>query len=73
MEMETVCLIHFKKHTGLLWRSTFFSVYFLCMSMCLVYICVPCAGRILQRPEEALDPLELELQMVVSCRVGTGN
>ena len=27
----------------------------------------------LQKPERALGPLELELQMVVSCHVGTGN
>lgn len=31
-----------------------------------------CAGYP-QRPERALDPLELEIQVAMSCHVGTGN
>lgn len=33
----------------------------------------PVGGWCLQKPREELDPLDLELLMVVSCCVGTGN
>lgn len=33
----------------------------------------PVGGWCLQKPREELDPLNLELLMVVSCCVGTGN
>ena len=43
---------------------------FVCIYVCIPHVCVePACG--VQRGE--LDPLELELQMVVSCHVGAGN
>lgn len=44
---------------------------FACMHVHVPLVCHPWS---LQRPEEeGIRPLELELQMVVSCHVGAGN
>lgn len=42
--------------------------YFACKCVCAL-VC----AQSFWRPEEDVDPVELELQMVVSCCVGTGN
>jgi hypothetical protein len=41
-----------------------------CLHACL---CIICTGEALRGQKKALDLLELELKMVVSCPVGTGN
>lgn len=38
-----------------------------------LYISVPCACNSYSSQERASDPLELELQMLVSCYMGAGN
>lgn len=39
-----------------------------------LYVCVPYLYQYLQRPEDGIrDPLKLELRMVRSPHVGTGN
>lgn len=38
-----------------------------CMSVLCSHVCIPCGGH-----RRALDTLELELQMVVSCHVCAG-
>lgn len=53
-----------------IWSSTLtFLNYFLCLWMFCLHVCVPGAykGR-----KWALDPLELELEMVVGSYVGPG-
>lgn len=59
-----------------------FWILFICLFICLLLgtrVCVwvqifaQQACRNLKRSEEAVDPLELELQIVVSHHVGTGN
>jgi hypothetical protein len=44
------------------------TLYVLHVCISMHYVCCCC----LQRPEGASDPLELELQMVVSCHMGPG-
>jgi hypothetical protein len=39
-----------------------------CMSVLCSHVCIPCGGH-----RGALDPLELELQMIISCHVSAGN
>lgn len=47
-----------------------FGVYgFFCLHICLCTLCV----QVPQRPEVVTDPLELELQTIVSLRVDAGN
>ena len=46
-----------------------FLCYVLCVGVSGHYLCAWC----LQRVEEGVDPLELELQTATSCYVGTGN
>lgn len=38
-----------------------------------MYVCVQCAYSVCRGQKRLLDPLELELQMVVSCHVGVGS
>ena len=48
---------------------------FVCMHICVPHVCL-CATHMagsLGGQKRALDPLELELQMVVSSQVGAGN
>jgi hypothetical protein len=49
-------------------KNTYF--YFICMSVLFscMYVCVP---HVCLLPTE--DPLELDLQIAVSCHAGTGN
>lgn len=50
-------------------KSILFFVYgsFVCIYVCVTHVW--CPGR----PEEVLDPLDLELETVVSCHVGAGS
>lgn len=41
---------------------------YLCVGFACLYVCAPCP----QKPAKALDPLELELWMVVNHHVGAG-
>lgn len=46
--------------------------YFMCMDVVFAYLCAMCA-RCPRRPEEALDPLKQQLQVLMSCDVSTGS
>lgn len=46
--------------------------YFMCMDVLFACLCAMCA-KYPRRPEEALDPLKQQLQMVVTCDVNAGN
>lgn len=61
MKLDGSNLSYFKKHTGLLLSSFFLLCVCVCLSVGVwVYVYALCAYKILQRPEEMLDPLELE-------------
>jgi hypothetical protein len=64
-------------HWQMFWGYLFFPLFYVqgccaCMSVCVPYgsMCVPGVQRGQKR---AWDPLELELQMALSCHVGSGN
>jgi hypothetical protein len=40
---------------------------------CLMYVCAAYACRVSESQKKVLDPLELELQLAISCRVEAGN
>ena len=42
-------------------------------SFCLHDVCVPCAYSALRGQKRAMDPLELEFQVVLNCHVVAGN
>ena len=46
---------------------------FLCRRVLSQYVCVPSIRLVPAESREAVSPLELELQMVVNCQVGTEN
>lgn len=46
--------------------------YFVCMNVLFACLCAMCA-KYRRRPEEALDPLKQQLQMVMSYDVSAGN
>ena len=53
---------------------SFANINFLCVWAPSLHVCLhPLIAYWLWRPEEGSDPLDLELQMVVSCHVGAGN
>lgn len=46
----------------------------MCMVFCLkVYICITCVPGTIRDQKTVLEPLELELLMVVSCHAGARN
>lgn len=54
-----------------MWLTWMLACFLLmCMNECFACMDV-CAPQCLWRPEKGLNPLELEFQMAVSCRVGT--
>lgn len=44
----------------------------MCLSVC-VYVCAPCMYLVPRSQKRAKDPLELELEIVVSCHLGAVN
>lgn len=46
---------------------------FVCMNAASMYVCMPCAYRTPQIPEDSIAHPELELQVVLSQRMGAGN
>ena len=48
--------------------------YFMCMAvLSALYVCEPCMSGACEDQKRALDPLELELQIVVSHHVDAGH
>lgn len=54
--------------------QTWLIVYFMCVSFMCLSLCTPCLLLVfVEARRRGFHHLELELQVVVSCNVGTGN
>lgn len=73
---EQPTLLYALNHLNRPFRGSFFHIYicnvyeFICICVCM---CTNCAPGALRGQRGTLDPLELELQTIMDCYVGTGN